>query len=124
MYIHFIFMEYKETKTEYLVTIKHESNDLSINEINNIIYNNFISGKESNNIGINYFSLFYIKKGLIIENETLWNELIRIFLLEIKLINLIDSVYINNLLKDNIIFFNTNIYKNNIYPLIINQYNI
>ena len=126
MYIHFIFMEYKETKTEYLVTIKDESKDLTSNYINNLIYNNLIKGENNNNnnLGINYFSIFYIKKGIIIENNDLWKKLFNIYISEIKLIYLIDSNYINNLLNNNIILFNLNSYKNKIYPLIIDQYNI
>jgi len=128
MYIHFIFMEYKETKTEYLVTIKDESKDLTSNYINNLIYNNLIKGENNNNnnnnLGINYFSIFYIKKGIIIENNDLWKKLFNIYISEIKLIYLIDSNYINNLLNNNIILFNLNSYKNKIYPIIIDQYNI
>lgn len=126
MYIHFIFMEYKETKTEYLVTIKDESKDLTSNYINNLIYNNLIIGQNNNNnnIGINYFSLFYIKKGMVIKSKELWKELIKIYMSEINLINLINSNYIDNLLNNNIILFNLNFYKSKIYPLIINQYNI
>ena len=133
MYIHFIFMEYKETKTEYLVTIKDESKDLTSNYINNLIYNNLIYNKlikgennnnNNNNLGINYFSIFYIKKGIIIENNDLWKKLFNIYISEIKLIYLIDSNYINNLLNNNIILFNLNSYKNKIYPIIIDQYNI
>ena len=84
MYIHFIFMEYKETKTEYLVTIKDESKDLTSNYINNLIYNNLIKGENNNNnnnnLVINYFSIFYIKKGIIIENNDLWKKLFNIYI--------------------------------------------
>ena len=60
-----------------------------------------------------YISLFYIKKGLILDDKkNYWDNLFNIYLKEIKLIDLIDNDYIKKIQNKNIFLFKEDIYKN------------
>jgi hypothetical protein len=124
MYIHFIYVENKEFKQNYITTIKTENEILDIKNVNELLYINlYLNNKPENfnNNNINFYSIFYIKKGLIINNniDIVWNKLLILYLKNINLINLIDSNYINDLKNRNILLFNIEIYKNDLYPMII-----
>jgi hypothetical protein len=124
MYIHFIYVENKEFKQNYITTIKTENEILDIKNVNELLYINlYLNNKPENfnNNNINFYSIFYIKKGLIINNniDIVWNKLLILYLKNINLINLIDSNYINDLKDRNILLFNIEIYKNDLYPMII-----
>jgi hypothetical protein len=123
MYIHFIYVENKEFKQNYITTIKTENEILDIKKLNELLYINlYLNNKPENfNNNINFYSIFYIKKGIIIDNniDILWNKLLILYLKNINLINLIDSNYINDLKDRNILLFNIEIYKNDLYSMII-----
>lgn len=124
MHIHFIYVEHKENKITYLNVIKSKNEVLDNKYINEILYKKIylISNEEMLNNNINYYSLFYIKKGMIInqDNDTLWNKLLQLYMKNVNLINLIDYNYIENLKKDNMLLFNINEFNNDLYSLIIN----
>lgn len=126
MYIHFFYIESKEYKINYISVIKHDNLNLDNNIINKFIYRNiYLNNNDDDNINynnINYISLFYIKKGLVIENkQDLWNQLIKLYMENIKLINLIDNNYIKKLQQSNILLFNIDTYKENLSNFIINN---
>lgn len=124
MYIHFLYVESKEYKINYIVTIKNEQMILDNNLINTLLYNNIYLNNENNiNNNINYISLFYIKKGLILDDKkNYWDNLFKIYLKEIKLIDLIDNDYIKKIQNKNILLFKEDIYKNQLSNFIINIY--
>jgi len=128
MFIHFLFVEHKEFKNIYIVTIKSEDEILDTKLVNESLYNNlyFNNNEINNNTNINYYSIFYIKKGFIIKNDIhiLWNQLLHLYMKNINLINLIDINYINKLKEKNILLFDTNIYKNDLTEIIINLHSI
>ena len=115
MYLHFFYIESKEYKINYISVIKHDNLNLDNNIINKFIYRDIYLNNNDDNINynnINYISLFYIKKGLVIENkQDLWNQLIKLYMKNIKLINLIDNNYIKKIQQSNILLFNIDIYK-------------
>jgi hypothetical protein len=123
MYIHFIYVEHKENKITYLNVIKSENEVLENKYINEILYKKIylISNEEILNNNINYCSLFYIKKGFTIQqnDNTLWNNLLQIYMETLNLINLIDCKYIDNLKNENILLYNMNEINNDLYSLII-----
>ena len=126
MYIHFFYIESKEYKINYISVIKHDNLNLDNNIINKFIYRNiYLNNNDDDNINynnFNYISLFYIKKGLVIENkQDLWNQLIKLYMENIKLINLIDNNYIKKLQQSNILLFNIDTYKDNLSNFIINN---
>ena len=126
MYIHFFYIESKEYKINYISVIKHDNLNLDNNIINKFIYRNiYLNNNDDDNINynnINYISLFYIKKGLVIENkQDLWNQLIKLYMENIKLINIIDNNYIKKLQQSNILLFNIDTYKDNLSNFIINN---
>lgn len=126
MYLHFFYIESKEYKINYISVIKHDNLNLDNNIINKFIYRNiYLNNNDDNNINynnINYISLFYIKKGLVIENkQDLWNQLIKLYMKNIKLINLIDNNYIKKIQQSNILLFNIDTYKENLSNFIINN---
>jgi len=124
MYIHFLYVESKEYKINYIVTIKNEQSILDNNLINTLLYNYIYLNNENNiNNNINYISLFYIKKGLILDDKkNYWDNLFNIYLKEIKLIDLIDNDYIKKIQNKNIFLFKEDIYKNQLSNFIINIY--
>ena len=124
MYIHFLYVESKEYKINYIVTIKNEQSILDNNLINTLLYNYIYLNNENNiNNNINYISLFYIKKGLILDDKkNYWDNLFKIYLKEIKLIDLIDNDYIKKIQNKNILLFKEDIYKNQLSNFIINIY--
>ena len=124
MYIHFLYVESKEYKINYIVTIKNEQSILDNNLINTLLYNYIYLNNENNiNNNINYISLFYIKKGLILDDKkNYWDNLFNIYLKEIKLIDLIDNDYIKKIQNKNILLFKEDIYKNQLSNFIINIY--
>ena len=124
MYIHFLYVESKEYKINYIVTIKNEQSILDNNLINTLLYNYIYLNNENNiNNNINYISLFYIKKGLILDDKkNYWDNLFNIYLKEIKLIDLIDNDYIKKIKNKNIFLFKEDIYKNQLSNFIINIY--
>jgi hypothetical protein len=123
MYIHFIYVEHKENKITYLNVIKSENEVLENKYINEILYKKIylISNDEILNNNINYCSLFYIKKGFVIQqnDNTLWNNLLQIYMKTLNLINLIDCKYIYNLKNENILLYKMNEINNDLYSLII-----
>jgi|694.fasta_scaffold16666_4 hypothetical protein len=126
MYIHFFYIESKEYKINYISVIKHDNLNLDNNIINKFIYRNiYLNNNDDDNINynnINYISLFYIKKGLVVENkQDLWNQLIKLYMENIKLINLIDNNYIKKIQQSNILLFNIDTYKDNLSNFIINN---
>jgi hypothetical protein len=126
MYVHFFYIESKEYKINYISVIKHDNLNLDNSIINKFIYRNiYLNNDDDNNINynnINYISLFYIKKGLVIENkQDLWNQLIKLYMENIKLINLIDNNYIKKIQQSNILLFNIDTYKENLSNFIINN---
>jgi len=126
MYVHFFYIESKEYKINYISVIKHDNVNLDNSIINKFIYRNiYLNNDDDNNINynnINYISLFYIKKGLVIENKPdLWNQLIKLYMENIKLINLIDNNYIKKIQQSNILLFNIDTYKENLSNFIINN---
>ena len=126
MYVHFFYIESKEYKINYISVIKHDNFNLDNSIINKFIYRNiYLNNDDDNNINynyINYISLFYIKKGLVIENkQDLWNQLIKLYMENIKLINLIDNNYIKKIQQSNILLFNIDTYKENLSNFIINN---
>jgi hypothetical protein len=126
MYVHFFYIESKEYKINYISVIKHDNVNLDNSIINKFIYRNiYLNNDDDNNINynnINYISLFYIKKGLVIENkQDLWNQLIKLYMENIKLINLIDNNYIKKIQQSNILLFNIDTYKENLSNFIINN---
>jgi len=126
MYIHFFYIESKEYKINYISVIKHDNLNLDNNIINKFIYRNiYLNNNDDDNINynnINYISLFYIKKGLVVENkQDLWNQLIKLYMENIKLINLIDNNYIKKIQQSNILLFNIDTYKDKLSNFIINN---
>jgi hypothetical protein len=123
MYIHFIYVEHKENKITYLNVIKSENEALENKYINEILYKKIylISNEEILNNNINYCSLFYIKKGFVIQqnDNTLWNNLLQIYMKTLNLLNLIDCKYIDNIKNENILLYKMNEINNDLYSLII-----
>jgi hypothetical protein len=124
MYIHFLYVESKEYKNNYIVTIKDEKNILDNNLINKLLYKYiYLNNDNSINNNINYISLFYIKKGLILDDKNnYWNDLFKIYLKEIKLIDLIDNNSIKKIQNNNLLLFNIDLYKDQLSNFIINIY--
>jgi hypothetical protein len=124
MYIHFLYVESKEYKNNYVVTIKDEKNILDNNLINKLLYKYiYLNNDNSINNNINYISLFYIKKGLILDDKNnYWNDLFKIYLKEIKLIDLIDNNSIKKIQNNNLLLFNIDLYKDQLSNFIINIY--
>jgi hypothetical protein len=131
MFLHFFYVTYKKGKQNYIAIIKSNENSIEFNNLNNLLYNNLHllnSDNNINNLGelsnINYYEYFYIKKGLIIENQkTIWNNLLKIYLKNIDIKILIDQDYINNLYNQNLLLLDFDIYKNQIIDFLIEHYN-
>lgn len=122
MYIHFLYVEHKDFKINYIITIKSEFDTINNNEINKLLYENLYLNKGEEIKGnINYFALFYIKKGKIIKdmNKEIWGKLLKIFIKKINYINIIDDIFIYNLKFKNILLFDIEIYKNELHEYIV-----
>lgn len=129
MFLHFFYVTYKKGKQNYIAIIKSKENSLEFNNLNNLLYNKLHLLNSDNNINnlespnINYYEYFYIKKGLIIENQKyLWDNLMKIYLKNIDIKILLDQDYINNLYNQKILLFDFLIYKNQIIDFLIEYY--
>lgn len=127
MFLHFFYVTYKKGKQNYIAVIKSRDNSIEFNNLNNLLYNKLhllnleIDNLESTNI--NYYEYFYIKKGLIIENQKyLWDNLMKIYLKNLDIKILLDQDYINKLYNQKIILFDFDIYKNQIIDFLIEHY--
>jgi hypothetical protein len=127
MFLQFFYISSKKEKKEYIMVIKKDNNDLSFEQINNILYNKLfmLSTNINENITFNYFEYFYIKKGLCIEdNDINWSNLINIYLSKVNLIQLIDINYINQLYSNNIILYSLDDYKAQLINYLTKYYEI
>lgn len=127
MFLHFFYVTYKKGKQNYIAIIKSKDDSIEFNNLNNLLYNKLhllnseIENFESNNI--NYYEYFYIKKGLVIENQKyLWDRLMKIYLKNLDIKILLDQVYINKLYNQKILLFDFDIYKNQIIDFLIEHY--
>lgn len=127
MFLHFLYVEHKELKETYITIIKFDKEILETVYVNKLLYKNLYLSEISdnnvidNNLNVNFYSLFYIKKGFVIENNNiLWNKILKIYMKNINLIYLIDNNYLNKLKDSNILLFNIELYKNDLYDIIIN----
>lgn len=129
MYINFYYINSKKEKKNYLMVYKSDEKSFPFETINSLLFdklnnlsNNLSNINEQNN-AINYFELFYIKKGLSITyNENKWHKLISIYLKNIELQYLIDEEFIKKIYYDNIILFLLDDYKQDIKDFLINYY--
>lgn len=135
MYLHFFYVTYKKEKKDYIVILKTTDNkQIEFQEINDILYKNLylisnnlnnINNKISNdnNLSFNYFEYFYIKKGLIIENQKyIWDRLIKIYLKKVNIMNLIDENFVSNLYNNTILLYKCNLYSKDLTNFIIEHY--
>lgn len=131
MFLHFFYVTYKKGKENYITIIKSKEKSIEFNNLNTLLYNklHLLNSDNNNNnnntelTNINFYEYFYIKKGLIIENQKyLWDSLIKIYLKHIDIKILIDQEYINNLYNQKILLFDFNIYKNKIIDFLIEHY--
>ncbi len=129
MFLHFFYVTYKKGKQNYIAIIKSNENFIEFNNLNNLLYNKLHLLNSDNTINtielsnINYYEYFYIKKGLIIENQKyLWDNLMKIYLKNIDIKILLDQDYINNLYNQKILLFDFNIYKHQIIDFLIEHY--
>lgn len=132
MFLHFFYVTYKKEKRNYIVILKSKNKKgIEFQQINDILYNHLYlissnsvnNDNNNNNITFNYFEYFYIKKGLIIENQKyIWDKLIKIYLKKINIMNIIDEEYISNLYNSNILLYNCNLYNKEIINFITEHY--
>jgi hypothetical protein len=131
MFLHFFYVTYKKEKKNYIVILKTKTNNsIEFHQINDILYkhlylisSNSINNDNNNNLTFNYFEYFYIKKGLILENQKyIWDKLIKIYLKKINIMNIIDEDFISNLYNTNILLYNCNLYNKEIINFIIEHY--
>lgn len=122
MYLYSYFVNIKKEKKDYIIIYKTNMDKVSHNDINNTLYRQL--NPDSIDIStINFYELFYIKPGLKLEyNKIHWNNLIKIYINNIKLFNLIDENYINTLYSQNILLFNLETYNDKIKQFFINYY--
>ena len=122
MYLYSYFVNVKKEKKDYIIIYKTELDNILHNEINTILYKQ-LNPDSTNASTINFYELFYIKPGIKLEyNKKLWNDLIKIYITNIKFFNLIDEKYINTLYSENILLFNLEIYNDKIKQFFINYY--
>lgn len=127
MFLHFFYVTYKKGKENYIAVIKSTDECIEFKNLNNLLYNKLhLLNSEietSNSININYYEYFYIKKGLIIENQKyLWDSLMKIYLKNLDIKTLLDQEYINKLYNQKILLFDFDIYKNQIIDFLIEHY--
>lgn len=127
MFLHFFYVTYKKGKENYIAVIKSTDESIEFKNLNNLLYNKLhLLNSEIDNldsININYYEYFYIKKGLIIENQKyLWDSLMKIYLKNLDIKILLDQEYINKLYNQKILLFDFDIYKNQIIDFLIEHY--
>lgn len=127
MFLHFFYVTYKKGKENYIAVIKSTDESIEFKNLNNLLYNKLhLLNSEIDNldsININYYEYFYIKKGLIIENQKyLWDSLMKIYLKNLDIKTLLDQEYINKLYNQKILLFDFDIYKNQIIDFLIEHY--
>lgn len=123
MYTHFIYIVLKKDKEKYLFAYKSKEEDLIITELNKIIYKELynLSGQDTVDENINYFEIFYLKKGLIIK-EDIWKDIIKIYMQKLDIITLINEEYIKELYAKDIIYFNISDYNKELNKYICDYY--
>jgi hypothetical protein len=123
MFLHFFYVDYKKEKKNFICIIKSKTdNELNFQDINNILYENLNNDAKPKS-NFNCFEYFYIKRGLIIENQKyIWDKLMKIYLKKINILNLIDNKYISNLYDKNILLLDYGIYKFNLIDFLIEHY--
>ena len=136
-YLHFFYVDYKKCNKTYIAVIISKYKEVfPFIKLNKILYNylhllnynyeldmhNY--NDNDNNNDMNYFEYFYIKKGLIINNEKyIWNKLINIYLEKIDIKFLIDEKYVSDIYGHNVLLLEYNIYSTSINKFLIDHYN-
>ena len=123
MYLYSYFINIKKEKKDYILIYKTEVDKVLHNDINIKLYKELNPEIEYNNT-INFYELFYIKPGIKLEyNKIIWNDLIKIYISNLSLNNLIDVQFINKIYSQNILLFDLEMYNQRIKEFFINYYN-
>ena len=123
MYLYSYFINIKKEKKDYILIYKTEVDKVLHNDINIKLYKELNPEIEYNNT-INFYELFYIKPGIKLEyNKIIWNDLIKIYISNLSLNNLINKKFINKIYSQNILLFDLEMYNQQIKEFFINYYN-
>lgn len=124
MFLHFYYINVKKENKNYFGVYKSLQNEITFTDINQLIFKNLNSNDINNDKSINYYELYYIKKGFHINyDKIIWNNLVQIFLSELNLLDLINKEYIMSLYNKEFILYNLDTYNITIKQFLINLYN-
>jgi hypothetical protein len=86
MFLHFFYVDYKKEKKNFICILKSNTDkEFEFQNLNNILYENLNNDSKPNS-NFNCFEYFYIKRGLIIENQKyIWDKLMKIYLKKINM---------------------------------------
>ena len=63
MFLHFYYINVKKENKNYFGVYKSLQNEITFTDINQLIFKNLNSNDINNDKSINYYELYYIKKG-------------------------------------------------------------
>jgi len=121
MYIHYVYVQIKNTLLDHLIIIKFNKDSIDRDELHKLIYISLYHDNVNNEI--NYFKLFYIKKGFNIKfSKSIWNKFISLSMKNLEIVYLIDTKHLLTLHNKNILNIEYIKNKNEIQDIIIESY--
>jgi hypothetical protein len=129
MFLHFYYVNCKKEKKDYIIIYKYDKEIVSFSEFNNILYKEIYNDKieDSNDkiedSNINFYELFYIKKGLKIKyKKELWNSVINMYLNKLNIQTIIDDKYVEKIWNSNLLLFLIDKYDDSLKQFLITHY--